>query len=108
MVVFLQEKKTNRLGEAFFCERVFDFDADCDRVGTLSQKQRKLIGDGIQEVTCEDQATRVCLQATGANVLKESNVWKAPNILKTFATIVCFLPMVTYGIIGAKTQRANS
>eukprot|EP00973_Karenia_brevis_P045245 6267016-Karenia_brevis.AAC.1 len=66
MLVFLQEKKTNRFGEAFFCERVFDFDVDCDRVGTLSQKQRKLINDEIQEVTCEDQATRVCLKATGS------------------------------------------
>eukprot|EP00973_Karenia_brevis_P062883 8742281-Karenia_brevis.AAC.1 len=64
MVVFLQEPKTNRFGEAFFCERVLNFDVDCNRVGTLSPKQRKLINDGIQEVNCEDPATRVCLKAT--------------------------------------------
>eukprot|EP00973_Karenia_brevis_P034551 4766975-Karenia_brevis.AAC.1 len=64
MVVFLQERKRNRFGEAFFCERVLDFDVDCNRFGTLSQEQRNLIDEDIQETTCEDHATTVCLKAT--------------------------------------------
>eukprot|EP00973_Karenia_brevis_P035731 4930519-Karenia_brevis.AAC.1 len=37
------------------------------------KKQRKLINEGMQEVNCEDQATRVCLKATakcGTNIFK--------------------------------------
>eukprot|EP00973_Karenia_brevis_P007839 1062978-Karenia_brevis.AAC.1 len=49
MVVFRQEPKTNSFGHAFYCQRVLEFDLDCNCVGTLSQKQRKLINDGIQE-----------------------------------------------------------
>eukprot|EP00973_Karenia_brevis_P095261 12426492-Karenia_brevis.AAC.1 len=31
-----------------------------------------------------------------------------PKFLKTFATILCFLPMITYGIIGTQTQSAST
>eukprot|EP00973_Karenia_brevis_P023384 3219042-Karenia_brevis.AAC.1 len=95
-------------GHAFYCQKVLDFDLDCERVATLSQKQRKIINDGIQEVNFEDQATRVCLKAAGADVTKESKEWKLPKFLKTFATILCFLPMITYGIIGTQTQKAST
>eukprot|EP00973_Karenia_brevis_P041563 5750898-Karenia_brevis.AAC.1 len=47
----------------------------------------------------------MCLKATGAtNTLKRSST----DILKIFVTILCLLSLVTYGIIGAQTQRTST
>eukprot|EP00973_Karenia_brevis_P057333 7975198-Karenia_brevis.AAC.1 len=62
----------------------------------MSQKQRKLINEGIQEVNREDEATRVCLKATAKG---------CTNPFETYATILCSIPMIAYGVMGAQSQR---
>eukprot|EP00973_Karenia_brevis_P003591 498167-Karenia_brevis.AAC.1 len=106
MFVFLQERKRNRFGEAFYCvSRELEFDAGCNQFVTLSQKQHSLIDEDIQETTCEDHAATMCLKATeGAKDLKTFGT----NIFKVFATILCLLSLVTHGIVGAQTQRAST
>eukprot|EP00973_Karenia_brevis_P007385 998424-Karenia_brevis.AAC.1 len=56
----------------------------------------------------------MCFKATGeaniggANVGGRAKVSKTPSTFEVFATILCLLSLVTYGIIGAQTQRAST
>ena len=103
MLVFAQPERRTKQNVCYMADRVFapDLedgdrvfvpDLDGSRIGTLNAKQKKVINEGIDTVTAEDNALRKCVRAGGGSSLKK---------------MMCMLP-VALSVNGVESYTTNN